>query len=281
MRAGLTLRLAIFSGLTLPLWLVSGSSHADRVLSLTVVGDGRGPNLTAEQPALTSPAGTGPADVPTDRERVLVVPPVEQPTELPQSVLSSTGLDIEPRFRVSGSVGASVYRSSAAPTDTTDLVFDPVGSSFSLAGRESGLSVSYLFPLARLGGDADPGSARGEGHRLPREPKCSLHRYHCGVGAPCIGRVCGRLGRWRRWRSSARLGLERSSHDLTVSNDYRHGLFFGVPSVVRRYRTTDPNGRACGTTTSVRQVWGYICDSLTGYLLVRASVSPARRLTSA
>ena len=67
MRAGLTLRLAIFSGLTLPLWLVSGSSHADRVLSLTVVGDGRGPNLTAEQPALTSPAGTGPADVPTDR----------------------------------------------------------------------------------------------------------------------------------------------------------------------------------------------------------------------
>ena len=239
MRAGLTLRLAIFSGLTLPLWLVSGSSHADRVLSLTVVGDGRGPNLTAEQPALTSPAGTGPADVPTDRERVLVVPPVEQPTELPQSVSSSTGLDIEPRFRVSGSVGASVYRSSAAPTDTTDLVFDPVGSSFSLAGRESGLSVSYLFPLARLGVTLTRGSARGEVTGYLENPNVRYIDTTVELEHRALGVFVGDSADGGGGVSSVRLGLERSSHDLTVSNDYRHGLFFGVPSVVRRYRTTD------------------------------------------
>ena len=39
--------------------------------------------------------------------------------------------------------------------------------------------------------------------------------------------------------STARIAVEGSRHRLTVSNDYRHGLFFGIPSVTRSYRSAD------------------------------------------
>ena len=42
-----------------------------------------------------------------------------------------------------------------------------------------------------------------------------------------------------RGGSTTRVAVEGSRHRLTVSNDYRHGLFFGVPTVTRSYRSTD------------------------------------------
>ena len=57
--------------------------------------------------------------------------------------------------------GETMYRSSPASTDTTDLVFDPVGSAFSLSGRETGMGLSFPVAGVRAGLSMREGAAGG------------------------------------------------------------------------------------------------------------------------
>ena len=56
--------------------------------------------------------------------------------------------------------GETVYRSSSTSTDTTDLVFDPVGSAFSLSGHEIGMGLSIPVAGVRVGFSKNEGRAR-------------------------------------------------------------------------------------------------------------------------
>jgi hypothetical protein len=233
-----------FSGLVqvcVVVWV--GHVSADRVLSETVVGDVRrkppGGSQTVAVPARDFPQSR----LPMGEEagiKMFDLEPTETAYKGP-SLGDSPGLmtDVPGRLRVSFSHGTTALRSSPTTTDTTDLVFDPVGSSFSLSGQQNSMGLSARFKDAWVGISATESEATGSVNARIENPNLRFINTDVDLSQTSVGLFVEGDSEDQSGSSRSRLGLERTSYRLKVSNDYRHGLFYGVPSVERSYRSTD------------------------------------------
>jgi hypothetical protein len=199
---------------------------ADRVLSETVVGGAETPSIRSGPRAPAGFSEPEPAQPPE---------PPGQPEATPPVVL----VDSSPPLSVWFVSGETVYRSSPTSTDTTSLVFDPVGSSFSLSGRESALGLSMPVAGFRAGLGLSEGRAGGSVRARLENPNLRYINTDLTLSHRSAGFFFEDSVHSDQGGSTARLAVERSRHRLTVSNDYRHGLFYGVPSVERSYKSTD------------------------------------------
>jgi hypothetical protein len=205
---------------------VTENAIADRVLSETVIGETMAPSVRSwpEEPARFSESEP---------------PQAPEAPGHPETVPPAVLVDPSPPLSVWFASGETVYRSSPASTDTTDLVFDPVGSSFSLTGRESALGLSMPVGGVRAGLSLREGEAGGSVRARLENPNLRYINTDLTLTHRSAGFFVGGGSQDQSGSSRSRLGLERTSYRLTVSNDYRHGLFYGVPSVERSYRSTD------------------------------------------
>ena len=123
---------------------ISDSTYADRVLSETTVGDALVyplPIVSTDPPISSEPKPSTPPE--------LILPPSLETIKPSGHVMPTVGVERSVPLKVWFTSGKTAYRSSSASTDVTDLVFDPVGSSFSLGGRET--SVGLGIPVAGSG----------------------------------------------------------------------------------------------------------------------------------
>ena len=122
---------------------------ANRVLSETIVGGAVVPPLptTSTDPLrFSEPRPPTPPESPPPTLPELTSPSSLEPNNLPEDAIPTVGTKLPVPLSVWFTSGETMYRSSPTSTDTTDLVFDPVGSAFSLSGRETGMGLS--FPVA-------------------------------------------------------------------------------------------------------------------------------------
>lgn len=214
---------------------------ADRVLSETVIGDGQRnqPGVSQTAPTLNFPRSILPAEGTISTK--MIDPGMTKTMDNDPSLGTSPGLmtDLSSRPRVSFSQGRAVLRSSSTTTDTTDLVFDPVGSSFSLSGQQNSLGLSARFEDAWVGFSVTEAKATGSVNARIENPNLRFINTDVDLSQTSVGLFVEGDSQAQNGSSSTRLGLERTSYRLKVSNDYRHGLFYGVPSVERSYRSID------------------------------------------
>lgn len=199
-------------------------ASTSRVLSITVVGEYKDHGIKKKEEREVS---NFPQSKPRVSSRVTDESPMLDPKNLYQ----------KPKITISS--GAIFYRTLPGPTETTELVFDPVGSSFSVTGYEHAVSIGLPVEdfqvglVARLGEASALVNARLENPNL-RFVNTKMEVQNETFGVFFESGIESDLG-----ASRGRVGLERSAYRVAISNDYRHGLFFGKPRVERRYRSTE------------------------------------------
>ena len=220
-----------------------GHVSADRVLSETVVGDVQ-LHRSSQSQTVTAPARDflelSPAAEAEPGTKIVDLGASEK-ANTGSSLGASPGLmtDVSGRLRASFSHGTTALRSSPTTTDTTDLVFDPVGSSFSLSGEQNSLGLSARFEDAWVGINVNEAKATGSVNARIENPNLRFINTDVDLSQTSVGLFVESDSQAQNGSSRTRLGLERTSYRLKVSNDYRHGLFYGVPSVERSYQSTD------------------------------------------
>ena len=233
-----------------PRWLIIGligflasNVSADRVLSLTVVGDPQQTRLVVEPilsiPAHRSAGSSSPVGENSNAEMIDSDVSKTTNTDRSRKTRPSFLSEDSSRPRVSFSRGKTVLRTSPTSTDTTGLVFDPIGSSFSLSGQENSLDLSARFEDAWVGIRVTEAEATGSVNARIENPNLRYINTDVGLSQTSVGLFVEGDFQDQSGSSRTRLGLERTSYRLKVSNDYRHGLFYGVPSVERSYQSTD------------------------------------------
>ena len=218
-------------------------AEAERVLSVTIVGDG-----PENRPAVSQTATVGSGGSPESGPSVLTSPelkPVDSRLVTARERNPVAGLLPAPSGEVAGGIRLSLsrdrvtLRSSPGSTDTTDLVFDPIGSSFSLTGYQNSLALSTRIDNTFFGLRMSEGEAHGSVRARLENPNLRFIDTDVNLSKSSVGLFVGGSSRDESGSSRPWLGLERSKYEVRVSNDYRHGLFYGVPSVERSYRSTD------------------------------------------